>query len=771
MHRHEAQQHALPCPNRHDHDHDPGHGQTHAHRDTHAAADILRAKITGMDCGSCALTIEDGLRKLPGVRRVAVDFTTETLEVEGDVARDAVEHRLRQLGYGLAAAGEPARPQTAPGASGAGALRFFVTQPHQRLAIFAGAACILAAITAREAPAAAADSLLRLVLIATVALVGAPIFIKGARALLYSRRVNIDLLMTIAAMGALFIGAAGEGAAVVVLFTLGEGLERYSAARARDSLRSLLALQPQTATLLEHHDGHTHARQVAATLLAAGNLILVKPGERIAADGIIRTGRSTVDQAAVTGESTPLEKAAGDEVLSGTINTEGALEVEVMRAASDSTVARIARLVEQAQARRSPAERAVDRFARWYTPAVVVLAILLVAVPVLVFSQPLMGAPGAAEGWLYRGLALLIVACPCALVISIPVTVVSSLTRLSALGVLVKGGEQLDRLAAIRTVAFDKTGTLTRGRPSVTAIQASGCDHEPRSDTSCGSCDEVIALAASVERSSEHPIAHAIVESARERGLQHRYPPASAVVAATGRGVVGEIGGSKIAVGTAALMRDHGAAAGAEAFSGFDPDRETVMMVARDSRIVGAIGVRDSLRPESRSVLEELRRANPRLRTALLSGDSLRAAKAVALALGSVDEVRAGLLPAEKLAAIAELQRSHGPIAMIGDGINDTPALAQADVGIAMGGGTGQAMETADVVLMQDKLARLPLALRVARRNRTVVRQNIAISLGLKLAFLALTIPGLATLWLAVVADVGATVLVTLNGMRMLRAR
>ncbi|MGH8170144.1 MAG: cation transporter, partial [Steroidobacteraceae bacterium] len=237
MHRHEAQQHAQPCPNRHDH----GHGQAHAHGDTHAAAAILRAKITGMDCGSCALTIEDGLRKLPGVRRVAVDFTTETLEVEGDVARDAVEHRLRQLGYGLAAAGEPARPQTAPGASGAGALRFFVTQPHQRLAIFAGAACILAAITAREAPAAA-DSLLRLVLIATVALVGAPIFIKGARALLYSRRVNIDLLMTIAAVGALFIGAAGEGAAVVVLFTLGEGLERYSAARARDSLRSLLAL-------------------------------------------------------------------------------------------------------------------------------------------------------------------------------------------------------------------------------------------------------------------------------------------------------------------------------------------------------------------------------------------------------------------------------------------------------------------------------------------------------------------------------------------------
>ncbi|MGH8180873.1 MAG: heavy metal translocating P-type ATPase, partial [Steroidobacteraceae bacterium] len=738
------------------------------------ARHVLRAKITGMDCGSCALTIEDGLRQLPGARRVAVDFTTEILEVEGDVATEAVERRLRQLGYGLATPGS-IRAATTP--ERAGVLRFFVTQRHQRLAVIAGATCILAAIMANLAPVAAAahaapaDSLLRLVLIATVVLVGAPIFIKGARALLYSRRVNIDLLMTLAALGALFIGAAGEGAAVVVLFTLGEGLERYSATRARDSLRSLLSLQPQTATLLEQHDGHAHTRQVAADTLAPGHMILVRPGERIAADGVVKSGRSSVNQAAVTGESIPVEKTIGDAVLSGTVNSEGALEIEVTREASDSTVARIARLVEQAQARRSPAERVVDRFARWYTPAVVVLAALLVAIPVLVFSQPLLTAPGAAEGWLYRGLALLIVACPCALVISIPVTVVSSLTRLAHLGVLVKGGEQLDRLAAIRTVAFDKTGTLTLGRPSVTGIQGSACEHEPQSAASCGSCDDVIALAASVERSSEHPIAHAIVESARERGLQHRYPPASDVVAATGRGVVGEIAGSKVAVGTAALMQDHGARADGSAFSGFNVESETVMMVARDSRIVGAIGVQDSLRPESRSMLEELRHSIPHLRTAMLSGDSERTAQAVAARLGVVDEVRAGLLPADKLAAVGELQRSHGPVAMVGDGINDAPALARADVGIAMGGGTGQAMETADVVLMQDDLARLPATLRVARRNRAVVRQNIALSLGLKLAFLALTIPGLATLWLAVVADVGATVLVTLNGMRMLRAK
>ena len=781
MERHEAEHaRAHACTDGHSHDgHSHEHAQTDAHAHVEAPGDegrhVLRAKITGMDCGSCALTIEDGLRQLPGVRRVAVDFTTEILEVEGALATDAVDRRLRQLGYALATP-EPIPTETTPG-SRAGVLRFFVTQPHQRLALVAGATCLLAAIMANivpgtaAAPATRADSLLRLVLIATVVLVGAPIFIKGARALFYSRRVNIDLLMTLAAIGALFIGAAGEGAAVVVLFTLGEGLERYSATRARDSLRSLLSLQPQTATLLEQHDDHAHTRQVPATTLAPGHLILVRPGERIAADGIVKSGRSSVDQAAVTGESSPVVKTVGDAVLSGTVNSEGALEIEVTREAADSTVARIARLVEQAQARRSPAERVIDRFARWYTPAVVILAALLVAIPVLVFSQPLLTAPGAAEGWLYRGLALLIVACPCALVISIPVTVVSSLTRLARLGVLVKGGEQLDRLAAIRTVAFDKTGTLTLGRPSVTGIQASDCEHEPQSDASCGSCDDVIALAASVERSSEHPIAHAIVESARERGLQHRYPAASDVVAATGRGVVGEIAGSKVAVGTAALMQDHGAIVDAPPFSGFDHESETVMMVARDSRIVGAIGVRDSLRPESRSVLEELRQSMPNLRTAMLSGDSERTAQAVAARLGTVDEVRAGLLPADKLAAVGELQRTHGPVAMVGDGINDAPALARADVGIAMGGGTGQAMETADVVLMQDDLARLPAALRIARRNRAVVRQNIALSLGLKLAFLALTIPGLATLWLAVVADVGATVLVTLNGMRMLRAK
>jgi Zn2+/Cd2+-exporting ATPase len=763
-----------------------------------SAAATLRARIAGMDCGSCALSIEDGLRQLPGARRVAVDFTTETLEIEGTVSLEAVERRLRQLGYALAdgpALGCAATPAAVEPVSG-GFLRFFLSDGQQRLAVAAAVIVVIATLTAASIPTAALRELRRVALAAAVLIVGAPIFLKGLRALLFSRRVTIDLLMTLAALGAVLIGEAGEGATVVLLFTFGEGLERFSAARARDSLRSLMALQPQSATLVRRHGAaahgaqgqphdhhHTHADEceaavdvhteaVPASRLAPGDRVLVRPGERIAADGVVVSGESSVNQAAVTGEGIPVTRAVGDAVLAGTVNGDGALEVEVSRAAADSTVARIARLIAQAQAQRSPAERLIDRFARWYTPAVVALAVLVVALPVLLAGGALLDGADGSRGWLYRGLALLIIACPCALVISIPVTVVSSLTRLARSGVLVKGGEHLDRLAEVRTIAFDKTGTLTHGRPCVTAVQARGCAHEPLPEPRCDSCDDVIALAASVEHGSEHPIAHAILASARLRGLVHRYPPAAAIVAAAGRGVTGLLQGSAVVVGSEALISARGATFGAGEFDQLTQSRRTVMLVARDSAVVGAIGVEDSLRDETREVLAALHRSAPGLRTAMLTGDNERVARDVAQRIGQVDVVRAGLLPADKLAAIEQLQRDHGPVAMVGDGINDAPALARADVGIAMGGaGSAQAMETADVVLMQDDLKRLPAALAIARRNRVIVKQNIALSLGLKLAFLALAIPGLATLWLAVLADVGTTVLVTLNGMRMLRAR
>jgi Cd2+/Zn2+-exporting ATPase len=743
----------------------------------------FRAAIAGMDCGSCALTIEDGLRQLPGVRRVSVDFTTETLTIEGRVSRESVAQRLRQLGYRLADDPPPAAAAiTGTTTVRRGFLSFLRADPQQRVALIGALAILLTTLLAAVRPAPLLLQLRLLALVATVVTVGGPLFAKGLRALVFSRRVNIDLLMTVAALGAVLIGEAAEAAAVVLLFAFGEGLERFSAARARDSLRSLMALQPQTATLLERHAAdtapahgdppdHVHTKVIPAAQLVPGDLILVKPGERIAADGIVIGGASSVDQAAVTGESIPVARGTGDAVLAGTVNADGALEVEVTRIAADSTVARIARLVAQAQAQRSPAERFIDRFARWYTPAVVAIAVLTVALPMLLWGGSLLNPADGTHGWLYRGLALLIIACPCALVISIPVTVVSSLTRLARGGVLVKGGEQLDRLAEVRSIAFDKTGTLTRGRPSVTAVHARGCVHDPLPPAPCARCDEVIALAAAVERSSAHPIAHAIMESAQRRGLAHRYPAAAAVVAAAGRGITGQLQGSAVAVGTPALMSARGATSGAAEFAQLSDSRRTVLLVARDAAVVGAIEVEDSLRDETSEVISSLRDTVPGLRTAMLTGDSERVALDIARQIGAVDEVRAGLLPGDKLSAIERLRREHGPVAMVGDGINDAPALAAADVGIAMGGaGSAQAMETADVVLMQDDLRRLPSTLAIARRNRVIVKQNIALSLGLKLAFLALAIPGFATLWLAVLADVGTTVLVTLNGMRMLKA-
>ena len=429
--------------------------------------------------------------------------------------------------------------------------------------------------------------------------------------------------------------------------------------------------------------------------------------------------------------------------------------------------------MEQAQAQRSPQERFIDRFARWYTPAVVLLAVLVVAVPVLALGQPLLDGDAGTRGWLYRGLALLIIACPCALVISIPVTVVSGLTRLARLGVLVKGGAQLDRMADVRVVAFDKTGTLTHGKPRVTAIRASDCDHPADQNGECTSCDDVVAAAAVVERGSEHPVAHAIVAEAGQREVAHRWLPARAVTAHPGRGVSGELtDGMRVAVGSGDMFD--------ERMSGWDrvsahadsarESGDTVMYVAADDKLVGYIGVQDEIRDVTTGALQELATLRPSVSRVMLTGDNPQAAARVANRVGGIDEVRAGLMPDDKLTAIEELRANRGTTAMVGDGINDAPALACADVGIAMGGGgTAQAMETADVVLMQDDLSHVPMALRMARKSRRVIKENIALSLGLKFAFLALAIPGLATLWMAVLADVGATLLVTLNGMRLLR--
>lgn len=730
---------------------------------------VIELTVSGMDCANCAKTIERGVGKLAGVDSVHVNFATETLEAHGSVDETQLHEKIRQLGFGVVAR----RDGRSSGVTRSGLLSFpawLISDLHGRLAV-AGAS-ILAIAGVIDLSSNGSVRLLETpaLMIAVIALVGAPIAAKGIRAALFARQITIDLLMLIAAVGAVFIGAYGEAAAVILLFSLGEALEGYSAARSRDAIGSLVRLQPDMATVIHTHDGHSHHAEESIDALRPGMQVLVKAGERLPADGRIVEGESAVDESAITGEPTPVTRGIASDVFAGTINGTGTLVVEVTRRPEDFTIARIARLVEQAQAARSPAERHVDRFAQWYTPAVVGLAVLVAVLPPLVAGQAFLNPESGATGWLYRGLALLIIACPCALVLSIPVTVVSSLARLAKDGALVKGGEYLHELARTKVFAFDKTGTLTHGRPTVSGLRGVACAHDTAQHNGCAPCDEVVAVAAAVESASSHPLASAVMHEANARLVDTRYARATEVRSHAGAGVSGYVDDAHVSVGNAALARR---SEGVEALldSG-ERDDASIVIVSRDDKALGLIEVSDTVRSEASAALRQLRAMNPEYRFVMLTGDRHEVARALADAIGEINEVRSGLLPDQKLAAVRELENTYGKVAMIGDGINDTPALAGARLGIAMGArGAAQAMEAADIVLMQDRLGMLARAIDVARRTQRRIVENVALSLVLKLVFLGLAIPGLATLWMAVLADVGTTLIVTLNGMRILRER
>jgi Zn2+/Cd2+-exporting ATPase len=484
--------------------------------------------------------------------------------------------------------------------------------------------------------------------------------------------------------------------------------------------------------------------------VAVGDTIIVRPGEKIPLDGRVAVGESHVNQAPVTGESLPIDKSPGDDVFAGTINGRGALEVVVTRPRRDTTLARIIHLVERAQAQRAPSQAFVDRFARWYTPAVLVLAVGIATIP------PLAGAP--AGPWLYRALVLLVISCPCALVISTPVSIVSALAAAARKGVLIKGGVHLERTGAVRCVAFDKTGTLTKGRIHVT-------DVEPLDGLSA---ETVLGLAASLEIRSEHPIARAIVRRAEAAGIA--VTAADSFQALPGRGAEARIAGSPAVVGSHRLFEERGLCSPKihDRLDDLAARGRTAILVARGSEAIGVIGVADELREASRDAVDLLRQQGVS-RVALLTGDNTETANAIARETG-VDEVRAELLPEDKVAAIEDLRRRYGTVAMVGDGVNDAPALATADVGIAMGAaGSDAALETADVALMADELLKIPYAVRLSRATVRNIRANIAFSLALKAAFLGLAVAGVATLWMAVVADMGASLIVIANGLRLLR--
>ncbi len=754
--------------------------------------------VEGMCCAAEAGPIELALRGLPGVQHVAADPALARLTVRYDpqsLNADRIVAQVEQLGFRVTAddGRRTIDDRREHDHTLVDRLSSIVQQrPKDILTVLCGLLIVLA--WASELLGATVGVTTGLYVLA--ALVGG-VFVarNGWATLRATRTLDINLLMTIAALGALLIGEYAEGAAVVFLFALGNALEGYTMDRARRSIRGLLSLAPATAVVLRPTtDDDPNLKSKIQNLkweevivpieqVEVGETIVIRPGDRVPLDALVLAGESTVDQAPITGESVPVAKAAGAELFAGSINGEGALEARVIRPASDSTLARIIHMVEEAQSRKSHAQRFIDVFAKYYTPAVIALAVLVFVLPPLAFG-------GDWGTWFYRALVLLVIACPCALVISTPVSIVSAISAAARAGVLFKGGAALEATGGLKAIAFDKTGTLTAGRPAVTDIVLSSefsvlSYHDvnteltlPLSATkTTDALDnsklktqnlELLQLAAAVERRSTHPLARAIVLAAEQRGLD--IPPATSFQSRGGRGASALVGGQLVAIGNRAMFDSTPLPAKLEAtMHELEQSGRTAMLVGCDGVICGLIAVSDQARPESRAALAALRRQG--IAPAMLTGDAAAVAARVAGEVG-VDEVRAELLPDQKLAAIDELIARHGSVGMVGDGVNDAPALARATVGIAMGvAGSDAAIETADVTLMADDLHKLPFAIGLSRAARRVIIQNIVFALAVKAVFLVATLLGAATLWMAVFADTGAALIVIANGMRLLRYR
>jgi Zn2+/Cd2+-exporting ATPase len=689
-------------------------------------------RIDGLCCGEEAAILQRRLRPLAGVEDIAADVVGQRLHVKYDAAllsTNAIVEAVSETG--MRAWLETEKPLVPPSSRARGLLVLLS-------AIALGVGLLIQFLQGTNATSITA--------FVVAAAAGGVFPARRAMASVRNRDVDINVLMLVAVAGAMVIGEWAEAGTVVLLFAVAQWLESRSMDRAREAIRALMDLSPVEARI-RHGD---HEEMMPVERVAIGTVMLVRPGEKIPLDGDVLSGRSDVNQAPITGESLPADKAPGDEVFAGTINGHGALEVTVTRRGRDTTLARIIHLVETAQAQRAPAQQFIDRFARWYTPAVIGLAILTATVPPLVV--------GGFETWFYRALVLLVVSCPCALVISTPVSIVSALAGAARRGVLIKGGVHLERLAGVRVMAFDKTGTLTRASLRVTTIVPAHGFSE----------DDLLALSGPVEAQSEHPVAAAIVAEARARGLT--ITAGHEVRALPGLGAEGIVAGTLVVCGNVRMFRERGlltdtAAAMADtiAASGAAP-----VLIARDGRVIGAIGVSDEEREVAADTIDLLHRQGIRP-IVVLTGDQETTARAVARRIGA-DDVKAGLLPHEKVAAVQALRRMYGAIAMVGDGVNDAPALAAADVGIAMGAiGSDAALETADVALMTDELPKVAYAIRLSRATVRNIRANIAISLILKAAFVALALAGVATLWMAVVADTGTSLIVVANAMRLLR--
>lgn len=587
---------------------------------------------------------------------------------------------------------------------------------------------------------------------ASILVGGYRLFITGLKNLI---RLQFDMktLMTVAIIGAAFIGEWGEGATVVILFAISEALETYSMDKARHSIRSLMDIAPKEALIRRGNNEFI----VEVDEIQIGDIMIVKPGQKIAMDGVVIKGTSSVNQASITGESVPVSKEVDDDVFAGTLNEEGLLEVRVTKHVDDTTIAKIIHLVEEAQAERAPSQAFVDRFAKYYTPLIMLVALGVAVLPPLLFD-------GDWSKWVYQGLAVLVVGCPCALVISTPVAIVTAIGNAARNGVLIKGGIHLEEMGAIKAIAFDKTGTLTKGIPVVT-------DYLPQTNQDP---DELLTAIAALENGSQHPLASAIMKKAEEEHLSYQTLEIEGFTSITGKGIKGQIKGVTYYVGSPNLFEETLAdgipSSLKNKITGLQNQGKTVMVVGTSEEVLALLAVADEVRENSKEVIKHLHSLGIQ-KTIMLTGDNLGTANAIGKQVG-VSNIQAELLPQDKLTFIKDLRNQYERVAMVGDGVNDAPALAASTIGIAMGGaGTDTALETADIALMADDLGKLPFTLKLSRNALKIIKQNITFSLAIKLLALLLVIPGWLTLWIAIFADMGATLLVTLNGLRLLRVK
>ncbi len=691
--------------------------------------------IEGMDCGEEVAILERRLKPLPGLEDLVPDLVGRRLRVRYDAAKlstSAIVEAVAQTGMKAWLEHEQPVGHTAAATA------------RQALVVSSGVALAAGLLLEfLDFPAFVTRSIFLISI-----LTGGGYTARRAWAATRVMSLDINVLMLFAVIGATIIGEWSEGATVTFLFAFAQILEARSMDRARHAIRALMDLTPAEAIV--RRNGRD--ARVPVDDVGVGEVLLVKPGEKIPLDGVVVSGTSPVNQAPITGESMPVEKSAGDEVFGGTINGHGGLDVRVTRLRQDTTLARIIALVELAQSQRAPSQAFVERFARYYTPAVIAVAIAIAVVPPLLMAQPF-------GTWFYRALVLLVISCPCALVISTPVSVVSAIAAAAHKGVLIRGGVHLERVGAVRCVAFDKTGTLTKGSPHVVEVV-------PLNGTAV---DEILEIAAGLEARSEHPVGRAIFARAVESGIA--LPESTEFQSIPGRGAEAVVAGQHALVGNHRLIEERGLCNEAihATLDRFATLGRTAVLVARPERPLGIIALADRPRESARDAIEMLRREGVE-HVVMLTGDNRASAEALARDLG-IDDIRAELLPHDKVEVVRTLRQRYGTVMMVGDGVNDAPALAAADVGIAMGAaGTDVALETADIALMADELLKIPFAIRLGRATLRNIRMNVTLSLGLKAVFLALALIGSATLWMAVVADMGASLLVIANGMRLLRA-